>query len=523
MRIPDYSIGKIGERQDSNAPVRLKSVEIKNLFNTFNYRFDYENERDVSIVIAPNGCGKTTIFKFIRFILSPTLDLLQQIIAVPYDSFMCELSNGVRVGVEKMVSTTTTSPQISIINGEPVVETVATGVKCYNIIYRIVDENGKEFEFNFKDEVRKIIEDIRQPIHDAVSDPDWGLYDRDYYDYRILRWFLMSGIPESYIERISNMTTQKWVESVTSKEKQSILWRIWGRMLSKLCRFKTHYLQNYPEVCFINANRIETAIESPRDDDIEDVLTSFIRDIDESEIEENNPLDQINTGVRRRIGWAMSEYERGVVEAKNSLPKRYLSSNSADLKEEDFFREWKEYSDELREYRDFGLLSSEAADLEIEDLETAYKSKPDFLQIYLSEYRETLAPIRKIYSKLKQFASIIDSRNKITRKVLKFNINKGMYIECDGKEVPLYALSSGEQNDLIMFYRLIFETQNNRLILVDEPEISLHIEWQEEYIDKLLEICKETKSQAIVATHSPNIIKRHLDLCAKREMTYEKR
>ena len=65
----------------------------------------------------------------------------------------------------------------------------------------------------------------------------------------------------------------------------------------------------------------------------------------------------------------------------------------------------------------------------------------------------------------------------MTRKVIKFNKEQGIYVEYRGKQIPLNALPSGEQNDLIMFYRLIFESKVGRLILVDEPEISLHIEW----------------------------------------------
>ena len=65
-----------------------------------------------------------------------------------------------------------------------------------------------------------------------------------------------------------------------------------------------------------------------------------------------------------------------------------------------------------------------------------------------------------------------------------------------------------------MFFNLIFAS-SDLLVLIDEPEISLHIEWQERFIDDLSEICEMNNIQALVATHSPNIINDHTDLIAK--------
>jgi predicted ATP-dependent endonuclease of OLD family len=50
------------------------------------------------------------------------------------------------------------------------------------------------------------------------------------------------------------------------------------------------------------------------------------------------------------------------------------------------------------------------------------------------------------------------------------------------------------------------------LILVDEPELSLHIEWQINYVDELLEIIKIVGFYSVLATHSPQIIHDNWDL-----------
>ena len=67
-------------------------------------------------------------------------------------------------------------------------------------------------------------------------------------------------------------------------------------------------------------------------------------------------------------------------------------------------------------------------------------------------------------------------------------------------------LSSGEKHEIIVFYNLIFKTEDNTLLLIDEPEISLHISWQKKFTEDLLRIIQYKKLNVIVATHSPEII-----------------
>jgi predicted ATP-binding protein involved in virulence len=76
----------------------------------------------------------------------------------------------------------------------------------------------------------------------------------------------------------------------------------------------------------------------------------------------------------------------------------------------------------------------------------------------------------------------------------------------DGSPLELEMLSSGEQHELVMIYDLLFRVPDNSLILIDEPELSLHIVWQEQFLSDLEEMAKLSNFQAILATHSPQII-----------------
>ena len=74
----------------------------------------------------------------------------------------------------------------------------------------------------------------------------------------------------------------------------------------------------------------------------------------------------------------------------------------------------------------------------------------------------------------------------------------------DGK-LPSH-LSSGQKR-LISILSQIFDSPNGSTILIDEPELSLHIEWQERLVSALTE--NFLKHKFILATHAPSIVKFH--------------
>jgi predicted ATP-binding protein involved in virulence len=73
-----------------------------------------------------------------------------------------------------------------------------------------------------------------------------------------------------------------------------------------------------------------------------------------------------------------------------------------------------------------------------------------------------------------------------------------------GNEFDITGLSSGEKQLFLRALALKFLEVNNSVILIDEPEISLHPQWQKKIIDVYESIGKN--NQLIIATHSPHII-----------------
>ena len=74
----------------------------------------------------------------------------------------------------------------------------------------------------------------------------------------------------------------------------------------------------------------------------------------------------------------------------------------------------------------------------------------------------------------------------------------------DDNDIPLSLsqLSSGEQHEVVLIYELIFNIKKGSLILIDEPEISLHVVWQQQFLSDLKKIMDiNTDFTCIIATH----------------------
>ena len=100
-------------------------------------------------------------------------------------------------------------------------------------------------------------------------------------------------------------------------------------------------------------------------------------------------------------------------------------------------------------------------------------------------------------------------------------INKSVYINernilsvrmDNGSAIPIDKLSSGEKQMLIMFYLILFETKHGSLVIIDEPEISLHIGWQHSLGKTFSDVARLRGMHVIAATHSPQVINDNWDL-----------
>jgi len=87
-----------------------------------------------------------------------------------------------------------------------------------------------------------------------------------------------------------------------------------------------------------------------------------------------------------------------------------------------------------------------------------------------------------------------------------------VFTAAGARRLPPEALSSGEGHQLALLYELLFKVQAGSLILIDEPELSLHIAWQQEFLGDLSRVTALSGFDVVLATHSPDIVSDRWDL-----------
>lgn len=101
------------------------------------------------------------------------------------------------------------------------------------------------------------------------------------------------------------------------------------------------------------------------------------------------------------------------------------------------------------------------------------------------------------------FQDMIDELFSYTRKTIDRRSNDIVFHQ-DGEQLLPYKLSSGEKQMLVILLTVLVGDGQHRVLFMDEPEASLHIEWQQKLIGMIRQL--NPNLQLILTTHSPAVI-----------------
>jgi predicted ATP-dependent endonuclease of OLD family len=135
----------------------------------------------------------------------------------------------------------------------------------------------------------------------------------------------------------------------------------------------------------------------------------------------------------------------------------------------------------------------------------------------IADWQELKKTREGIYSQKSLFEKMVSEM--LVNKDLQFNTRNQPIVKTEAapiKEIELADLSSGEKQLFIMFGSAPIQEDQYFIFLADEPELSLHIEWQRALVSNLSKFNKDV--QIIFATHSPDIVAQH----TKRVIRMEK-
>ena len=154
-----------------------------------------------------------------------------------------------------------------------------------------------------------------------------------------------------------------------------------------------------------------------------------------------------------------------------------------------------------RKFLDRDILLEAGGDPRDVDLALSFLQRYDLGEILWVGDRERLLD----YSQGREFASVLRLES-ILRKASYVRDIEVYLVRIDGPVIELQSASSGE---LVLISSLLFLVANrdhNPVILVDEPENSLHPSWQRQYVDKLLDALEYRSATVIIATHAPLVV-----------------
>lgn len=455
----------------------LTNVEVKGLFETFNHSIDLKPE-NITLILGQNGLGKTLILKMINAFFCNDF---HELYAFHFKEFILSFKNGDIISVEKI--------EKEEINGNRSLKLThwkkqpkATKVKseCTIPISSFERSRGRGLrEFHHSPRYRAIYHDLEMELRHLLPYPVERIDMDKWLDAR----------------RGTVMSTSELIECY----KDYIPLEYFKALEEGLPDWLTKTTALFDPI-FIETQRL--------------LIKNQDRDYRASVIKYSQELVEIiknQTVIATDLGSRLDK----------SFPNRVIKQittrgNMSDDEIEDGLNLLKDKRDLLNKV---GLLDTrEEEDIQYHkyvdstDRGGNRDVLKDVLQVYIHDSNEKLIVYDELAQKLKLLMDIINKR--FLYKKLSISRQEGFIFTSTitDKLIPISGLSSGEQHELVLFYQLLFKTRENSILLIDEPEISLHVTWQNHFIDDLREVISLNRFPAIIATHSPDIINNNWDL-----------
>ena len=237
------------------------------------------------------------------------------------------------------------------------------------------------------------------------------------------------------------------------------------------------------------------------------VKRTYNRTRDEEDIAET--VLELPNELKKKISSVSSDYSTYANKLDSTYPSRLLKSTPDDeIDKTEYKQQLKEAQSKFEKLKKYTL--AEFTLLEDGSFDSKFATA---LKIYFDDFFSKYSVFEDLIVKLDLFTSIINGRLKF--KEIEISREKGFVVKDQSavdRTLPLGKLSSGEKQEILLFFDLIFNTNDDLLLLIDEPELSLHVSWQQQFLDDLLKVTETNRLQVIIATHSPQIIGSHRDI-----------
>ena len=220
---------------------------------------------------------------------------------------------------------------------------------------------------------------------------------------------------------------------------------------------------------------------------------------------------QYSKDFKRRLGETMAQYGRQSQALDQSFPQRLVSAIE-ELPIDEIQKRLSAMDEKTMKLKSMGILDETPLNpFDDSGLESIDETQRRVMTVYVGDTGKKLLALDDLANRTELFLQIIN--NKYRHKQIYLDRDEGIIAKSKNNEpLPLSSLSSGEQHELVLNYDLLFKVPKNSVVLIDEPELSLHVAWQKRFLPDLLEIVNLADFDALVATHSPFIAGEHEEL-----------
>ncbi|MEG4535495.1 AAA family ATPase [Microcoleus sp. D2_18a_D3] len=426
--------------------MRIHKIFVTKLFGVFNHPVSLNMEDRITIIHSPNGFGKTALLRLINGFFNSRYS---EIRTIPFEEFRIDFDDGSYLQITKSIDTSE-------------------------------DKKDKDLTFYFSKPGAEAEIFLPNLLIDSLAETNVSL---DITEERLQS----SGGIETQTKNSESIAFQNLAKALTDLTKHLI-----SRKVNKEPKWLSE-LKSSIDIRFIETQRLLTPSNIP-----------------EAAVDTKHPLMIPSVNIYSQelveeIQAKLAEYGALSQSLERTFPARIFNNKApSDITEETLRNKLNEIEEKRSRLRETGLLDKdENSDFQVEqNIDGVTKN---ILSVYVEDVEQKLMVFKELATKIELFKGIIKQR--FLYKNMSISKEKGFtFTTADGKPLSPTDLSFGEQHELVMLYQLLFKVQANSLVLIDEPELSLHIAWQVEFLKDLQAIIKLANFDVLLATHSPDII-----------------
>lgn len=427
-----------------NELLRLKLVEVERLFDLYDHRIELNLNERVTILHGPNGVGKTAVLGMVNALLRTDLSYFKNI---PFQHFLLGFHDGSMLELR-------------------------ADDEARN------DEGGYKLTLTRNGEVESTSVEPRSRVESVVAQidhlrPHESIPDvwEDIRDGELLR-------SAEVLARYADDETDISLHLESGQD--------WLNVFLK--KANTH---------LIEAQRLVRTHSDRR--------RMFRRRRRNDRFSGISVVDEYSSDFKMLLDTTMARYGRQSQTLDQSFPQRLISATD-ELTSEELQDRMIALDQKTADFKALGILDETPTHpFDVTSLGGIDRTESRVMTLYVSDTEEKLKELDDLADRVRLLFQNVNE--KYRHKKIRMDRERGLVAENDlERPLPLTSLSSGEQHELVLHYDLLFKVPSNTIVLIDEPELSLHVAWQKNFLPELLGIVRLSNFDALVATHSPFVI-----------------